>query len=85
MASGLIAWRNAWDTDGLNPLVVAAARENDTEKRKQMYLDIQKQFRATAPIAVLFQQTEQAAMRENVKGFSLGAAVAHPAYWNVTK
>ena len=40
--------------------------ENDRDVRAQMYQDIQAEFREIAPFAVLFQQIEQSALRDNV-------------------
>lgn len=84
-ATGLLAWRNAWDADGLTELVDAAVTEGDREKRVQMYLDIQEKFRETAPFVVMFQQIEQSALRDNVTNWSTGQAVTAAAYWQVTK
>jgi len=74
-ATGLLAWRNSWDTDGLTKLVEAAVIEDDRENREQMYLDIQAQFRETSPFVIMFQQIEQSALRENVEDWSTGQAV----------
>ncbi len=84
-ATGLLAWRLAWDTDGLTPMVEAAVVENDQEKRVQMYIDIQEKFRETAPFAIMFQQIEQSALREEVTDFSSGQAITAASYWQVTK
>ena len=84
-ATGLLAWRNSWDTDGLTKLVEAAVIEDDRENREQMYLDIQAQFRETSPFVIMFQQIEQSALRENVEDWSTGQAVTSAAYWQVTK
>ena len=65
--------------------VDAAVTEGDREKRVQMYLDIQAEFREISPFVVMFQQIEQSAMRENVNNFSTGQAVTSAAYWQVTK
>ncbi|AUQ66511.1 ABC transporter substrate-binding protein [Phaeobacter sp. HS012] len=84
-ATGLLAWRNGWDTGGLTEKVAAAVVEGDTEKRAEMYHEIQAQFRDTAPFAVMFQLIEQAGMADNVEGLSLGGAITSAAYWDVTK
>ncbi|MEY8841545.1 ABC transporter substrate-binding protein, partial [Cribrihabitans sp. XS_ASV171] len=54
-ATGLLAWRNAWDTGGLTEKVDAAVVENDTETRKEMYHEIQAEFRETSPFVIMFQ------------------------------
>ncbi len=65
-ATGLLAWRNAWDTGGLTAKVEAAVVENDRDVRAQMYLDIQSEFREISPFVIMFQQIEQSALRDNV-------------------
>ncbi len=84
-ATGLLAWRNAWDTDGLTELVAAAVVEPDREVRAQMYRDIQAKFRETSPFGIMFQKIEQIGRAENVQGLSLGGAITAVSYWTVTK
>lgn len=84
-ATGLLAWRNGWDTGGLTAQVENAVVENDRDVRAQMYADIQAQFRDTSPFAVMFQKIEQTAMADNVENLNLGGAVTAAAYWPVTK
>ncbi|WP_298435190.1 ABC transporter substrate-binding protein [uncultured Jannaschia sp.] len=84
-ATGLLAWRNSWDTGGLTEMVDAAVIEPDRDMRAQMYRDIQAQFRETSPFAVMFQLTEQIGLRDNVDNLSLGGPITNAAYWNVTK
>lgn len=83
--TGILAWRNSWDTGGLTEQVEAAVVEADTEVRAQMYRDIQAQFRDTSPFAIMFQQIEQSAMQDNVENFSTGQAITAASYWPVTK
>ncbi len=83
--TGLLAWRNSWNTAGLTEKVDAAVVENDREKRAQMYHEIQATFRETSPFAVMFQKIEQSAMRDNVMNFSTGQAITAASYWQVTK
>jgi len=84
-ATGLLAWRNAWDAGGLTEKVDAAVIETDTAKRIQMYHDIQAEFREISPFIIMFQQIEQSAMRDNVTDFSTGQAITAASYWQVTK
>ncbi len=83
--TGLLAWRNSWDTAGLTEKVDAAVIESDREKRAQMYHEIQATFRETSPFAIMFQQIEQSALRDNVTNFSTGQAITAASYWQVTK
>ncbi len=84
-ATGLLAWRNAWDTGGLTEKVAAAVIEGDREVRAQMYRDIQAEFRETSPFAIMFQKIEQTGRAENVQGLNLGGAITAVSYWPVTK
>lgn len=84
-ATGLLAWRNSWDTGGLTDKTDAAVIENDTAKRADMYKEIQAEFRETSPFVIMFQQIEQSALRENVTNFSTGQAITSASYWQVTK
>ncbi|MDS9468332.1 ABC transporter substrate-binding protein [Paracoccus sp. MBLB3053] len=81
-----LAWRNAWAVpDDMNKATIAATIEGDTDKRVQMYLDIQKEFRDIAPIIPLFQRIEQAGLQKNVKNWNAGGAVSSVFYRQVTK
>ena len=84
-ATGLLAWRNAWDTAGLTDKVAAAVVEGDRDVRAQMYADIQAEFRDVAPFAVLFQKIEQTGRSEAVQNLNLGGAITSVSYWPVTK
>ena len=65
--------------------VEAAVTEGDGEKRKTMYLDLQKQYHDVAPILPLFQRVEQNAMQKGIEGWSAGGAVTSVMYHKVTK
>ena len=81
-----LAWRNAWAVpDEMNQATVAATLEGDTDKRVQMYLDIQQQYRDIAPIIPMFQRIEQAGMQKNVRNWTAGGSVASAFYRQVTK
>ena len=84
-ATGLLAWRNAWGIPEMSKATKAAVQETDRKKRAAMYADIQRDHQKRAPFAVMFQEIEQVGRRDNVKGFSIGAAISNAAYWLVTK
>ncbi len=67
-----LAWRNAWDIPELTKKADAAVLERDAKKRKVMYEEMEAEFRKTSPFVMLFQETEVAAMRSDVKGLKLG-------------
>jgi peptide/nickel transport system substrate-binding protein len=83
--TGYLAWRNAYPAEQTNDMVEAAVVENDTEKRRQMYEEIQRLDQKVSPIIIMFQQNEQVGMGKSVKGFSSGGAVSSAYYWTVTK
>jgi len=84
-ATGLLAWRNAWDTGGLTAKVAAAVEEGDRDVRAQMYADIQAEFRDISPFAVLYQKIEQTGRGDSVSNLNLGGAITAVSYWPVTK
>ncbi|OQM74302.1 ABC transporter substrate-binding protein [Manganibacter manganicus] len=67
-----LAWRNAWDIPELSKQTEAALLEKDSAKRADLYKDLQKKVLETSPFAIIFQQIEVAAYRDNLKGFKLG-------------
>jgi peptide/nickel transport system substrate-binding protein len=83
--TGKLAWRNAWPAKGFTERTEAAVQESDTEKRKEMYIQLQKDFQKEAPFAIMFQKTEQNGLRAGVEGYSMGAAITGSYYGNVTK
>jgi peptide/nickel transport system substrate-binding protein len=84
-ATGLLAYRNAWDTGGLTEKVAAAVVEGDRDTRAKMYAEIQSEFRDTAPFAVMFQKIEQTGRNEAVQNLNLGGAITAVSYWPVVK
>ena len=78
-----LAWRNAWDIPDITKATNAAVRERDEAKRKQMYLDLQKQVMDQGPFMIMFQETKQLAQRANVKGFVMGSS-SDVIYYNLT-
>ncbi len=71
-ASKTLAWRNAWPTPVLGPEVAAAILERDPTKRAEIYEKLQRDVMADGPFVILFQKTESAALRSDVKGFIMG-------------
>lgn len=67
-------WRNSWAVpDEMNKATLAALAEPDSDKRNEMYLDLQKQIQEKAPFVVMFQAVKQVGMAPNVDGFVNGA------------
>ena len=67
-----LAWRNAWDIPDITKETDAAVRERDPEKRKAIYLDLQKKLQESGAFVIMFQSMEQVARRGNVSGFVSG-------------
>ena len=84
-ATGLLAWRNAWDPGKMSQLTLDAVVEGDRDVRKKMYEDIQRQHQQQSPFAIMFQKIEQIGRQENVSNLNLGGAITAVSYWPVTK
>ncbi len=83
--TGVLAWRNSWQDENMNAMVVAARNEPDLARREQRYHEIQRSLQENSPYVVMFQQTEQVARRKNVQGFVSGSNSDLVFYRNVTK
>src|SRR5699024_6094149 len=51
--SGILAWRTAWDPGDLTQMVDDAVTERDTEKRAEMYREIQARHRDESAFIML--------------------------------
>jgi peptide/nickel transport system substrate-binding protein len=80
-----LAWRNAWDVPELTVKTKAALLERDNAKRAELYKELQKTVLETGPFVMIFQQTEVAALRANVKDYKLGPTFDTNFVANVTK
>jgi peptide/nickel transport system substrate-binding protein len=80
-----LAWRNSWEIPELTQMTDAAVRERDADRRKDMYLELQKIVQADSPFVIMFQNTEQVARRANVEGFVSGPTFDTVFYRNVIK
>ena len=83
--TGVLAWRNAWARDDLNAAVIQARDELDQERRKRLYLDLQRRLQTEGPYVIMFQQTDQIARRTHVTGFVSGPNFDHVWYRLVSK
>lgn len=84
-ASKPLAWRNAWEIPELTAKADAAVLERDTEKRAQMYRDMQEEVLKTSPFVIMFQESEVVAMRKNVEGYIIGPSFNDNSFRAVTK
>lgn len=83
--TGILAWRNAWAATEVNDMTNAAVLEKDSDKRAEMYMEIQRLHQQHSPFAVMFQHIQQVAMRSNVENFSQGGSIHSVFYWPTTK
>lgn len=72
-----VAWRNSWVNEELTALTEAAVREVDTDKRIEMYKDLQRRVMAEGPYIGLVQARNRVAARANVKGFVMAPMVTY--------
>lgn len=84
-ATGLLAWRNAWSIPEMSEATLAAVVENDTDTRRDMYLELQREHQQISPFGVMFQQIEQNGMGATVENFVAGGATTAVSYWVITK
>ena len=82
---GNLADRFGWNSGELSDMVLAAVQEQDTEKRKAMYDEIQRPHTDTSPFLYMFQDSRKVAMRSNVKGVVLGITFSDDRYGGVTQ
>ncbi|MDK1489982.1 ABC transporter substrate-binding protein [Sinorhizobium sp. 7-81] len=80
-----LAWRNAWDVPELTKKTKEALLERDSAKRAETYKELQKTVLAESPFVIIFQQTEVAGLRGNLKGLKLGPSFDTNYVWNVSK
>jgi peptide/nickel transport system substrate-binding protein len=79
-------WRNAWMPPAeINAKTMAALAEQDTDKRNQMYLELQKSMQDEAPFVIMFQAIKQVAMSDKVSGYVNGASSDYVYYRLVEK
>lgn len=83
--TGVLAWRNAWQDEAINKLVVDARNEADLGKREALYHEIQADLQTASPYVIMFQQTEQSVMGDKVKDFVSGATFDLVFYRTITK
>jgi len=80
-----MAWRNSWDIPEMTQQVEAAVMERDSQKRVQMYHELQRTHQQDSPFVFMFQEIEILAERSSVKGFELGPTFDSNFYRSITK
>jgi peptide/nickel transport system substrate-binding protein len=82
---GNLADRFGWNSGDLSNQVLAAVQEQDVDKRRQMYVDIQKAQADQSPFVYMFQGIRKVATRSDVKGLVLGYTYSDDRYGAVSK
>ena len=80
-----LADRFGWNSGPLSDQALAAVKEQDVEKRRQMYVDLEKAHADASPFVYMFQGTRKVATRSNVKGLVLGFTYSDDRYGGVSK
>ncbi|MXP64492.1 ABC transporter substrate-binding protein [Roseomonas sp. M0104] len=80
-----IAWRASWEIPELSARAIAAREETDSEKRTQMYEDLQRDHQKVSPFVIMLQEIEVAVSRAGVTGFDMGPMNDRHSYTNITK
>jgi len=80
-----LAWRNAWDIPEMTATADGAVLETDAEKRAATYRDLQEEHLKTSPFVIMFQESEVAAVRSNIKGYIIGPSFNDNSFRSVTK
>lgn len=80
-----LAWRNSWDIPDMSRKTEAAVVERDAAKRAALYEELQREHQQTSPFAIMLQQIEVIAERNNVHGFVIGPSFDDNRYAKVTK
>ena len=80
-----LAWRNAWDIPEMTKKADDAVLEKDTQKRAEMYLELQREHQQVSPFVIMFQDIEILGSRANVEGFVLGPSFDSNFYQYTTK
>jgi peptide/nickel transport system substrate-binding protein len=78
-----LLWRNEYYDPELNSMTAAAAKELNLDERKAAYAALLKKVTDEGPFIIMFQNTFQAAFRDNVKGYL--SSVDYDNYRKVTK
>ena len=80
-----LAWRVAWDIPEMTKMADGAVLERDGAKRKATYEELQAEHQKTSPFVIMFQESEIAALRANVKGYIIGPSFNDNSFRGVTK
>lgn len=77
--------RFGWYNAELSEATMAAVREKDTQRRQEMYEEIQVAHTDLSPFVYMFQELRSVGTRANVTGVVLGPTFSDNRYWAVEK
>jgi peptide/nickel transport system substrate-binding protein len=80
-----LAWRNSWSIPEMSKIVGEAVLERDSDRRKQIYLELQTAQQQDSPFVIMFQEIEVLGTRSNVKGVVIGPSFNSNSFRSVTK
>jgi peptide/nickel transport system substrate-binding protein len=82
---GKLTWRNNWNIPEMTARTEAAMRERDANARAAVYRQIQEEWMGSSPFAVIGQESLQAAVRSNLRGYKASSPGLAAVYWMATK
>ena len=80
-----LAWRNGWEIPRLTRRAEEAALTGDDRERAAVYRELQGVVQRDSPFVVMFQETEQIALRARVSGFVTGLVSDQTRYEGIVK
>jgi peptide/nickel transport system substrate-binding protein len=80
-----LAWRNGWEIPELTALAEQAVLEQDSARRAENYVELQRRVQADSPFIVLFQENELIALAAGVRGFAAGLTSDQTLYHGIRK
>jgi peptide/nickel transport system substrate-binding protein len=80
-----LAWRNGWEIPELTALAEQAVLEQDSARRAEIYVALQRRVQEDSPFIVLFQENELIALAAGVQGFSAGLTSDQTLYHGIRK
>ena len=73
-----LAWRNAYANPEFTDMVEKAVLIQDRDKRKQLYIELQKKWQEDGPFAILYQYSGHVGLKNKIKNFRLSSLTETP-------
>jgi len=81
----ILAWRSHFVDPELTGMVDAAAKELDSNKRVEMYQQMQKLSQERSPFVMMLQAISSGVQAKGVSGFVIGPLPDYTKYYNIKK